>query len=152
MSLAKTNPSAKTDLVDRIGKLLRMLSSDQIGEAGAAAQALNRTLVGAGLDIHKLATVVEAGLQLPLPIGQPPKRRRPQTTKTNQARRPDGRPLTMDERLVCDAPNGLFRPCVCGWIRFTVMPGIGPHVAQLTCDACHRGGRWLSRAHFGATS
>jgi hypothetical protein len=32
------------------------------------------------------------------------------------------------------------------------MPGVGPHVAQLTCDACHLGGRWLSRAHFGASS
>jgi hypothetical protein len=33
-----------------------------------------------------------------------------------------------------------------------VMPGVGPHVAQLVCNACRRGGRWLSRAHFGATS
>jgi hypothetical protein len=138
----------------RIGQLIRMLSSDQPGEAGAAAQALNKTLASAGLDIHKLADVVEAGLQLPLPIQQPPWRARTTTSPTtsNRARRPGGRPLAMDDRLVCDAPNGLFRPCNCGSVTFTVMPGVGPHVAQLACDACHRGGRWLSRAHFRATT
>ena len=35
---------------------------------------------------------------------------------------------------------------------FTIMTGVGPHVAQLVCDGCGRGGRWLSRHHFGATS
>ena len=142
------NPTSR-----RIGQLIRMLSSDQAGEAGAAAQALNRTLASAGLDIHKLADVVEAGLQLPLPVQQSAWRARPTSTPTrsNRARRPDGRPLQMDEQLVCDQPSGVFRSCGCGGIRFTVVPGVGPHVAQLVCDACRRGGRWLSRQYFGAT-
>ena len=136
------NPTSR-----RIGQLIRMLSSDQPGEAGAAALALNRTLASAGLDIHELAKVAEAGLRIsPLPVEQP---RRARTT-ASKARRPGGRPLAMDETLICDAPNGLFRPCGCGGIMFTVTPGVGPHIAQLVCDACSRGGRWLSRAHFGA--
>src|SRR5580704_11776030 len=93
----------------RIGQLVRMLSSDQPGEAGAAAQALNRTLVSAGLDIHKLAEVVETGLRLPLPTERSAPRPRPTSTSTTRARRPDGRPLQMDEKLVCDQPGGVFR-------------------------------------------
>jgi hypothetical protein len=138
------NPTSR-----RIGQLIRMLSSDQPGEAAAAAQAINKTLTSAGLDIHALAQVAEAGLRLPAPTEHP--RRRP-PTNTYKPRRSGGRPLSMDEVLICDAPNGLFRPCGCGGILFTVMPGVGPHAAQLICDACDRGGRWLSRGHFGATS
>lgn len=132
----------------RIGQLIRLLGSDQPGEVIAAAQALTRALGTAGLDIHELAKVAEAGLRLPVPADQP--RRRPPAT-TNKPRRPDGRALAMDEQLICDMPNGVFRPCPCGGIMFTVSPGVGPHVAQLICDACDRGGRWLSRGHFGAT-
>jgi hypothetical protein len=144
---APTNRSIK-----RIGQLIRMLSSDHPGEAGAAAQALTRTLASTGTDIHQLADIVERGLQLPLPI-EPTRRPRPTSTPTtrNRARRPDGRPQGMDERLVCDQPAGVFRACGCGGFLFTVSPGVGPHVAQLVCDDCGRGGRWLSRAHFGAT-
>ena len=139
------NPTSR-----RIGQLIRMLSSDQPGEVAAAGQALNKkTPASAGLDIHKLADVVVAGLQFP-----PARRARPTSTPTttNRARRPDGRPLQMDQHLICDQPDGVFRTCGCGGILFTVMPGVGPHVAQLVCDGCKRGGRWLSRAHFGATS
>lgn len=138
------NPTSR-----RIGQLLRMLSSDQPGEVAAAAQAINKTLASAGLDIHVLAQVAEAGLRLPAPTEQP--RRRPPAT-AYKPRRPGGWPLSMDEILICDEPNGLFRPCGCGEILFTVSPGVGPHVAQLICNACSRGGRWLSRGHFGATS
>jgi hypothetical protein len=134
----------------RVGQLIRMLSSDQLGEVAAAGQALNKTLVSVGLDIHVLASLAETGLHLPAPKRELPVRRPPATTN-NQARRPDGRPLQMDEQLVCDQPAGVFRACGCGGIHFTVMPGVGPHVAQLVCDGCKRGGRWLSRAHFGAT-
>jgi hypothetical protein len=134
----------------RIGQLIRMLSSDHPGEAAAAAQALNRTLGSAGLDIHELARIAETGLRLPVP-NEPPRRRPPSAT-TNKARRPGGQPLAMDEKIICDTPNGVFRSCACGGILFTVLPGVGPHVAQLVCDACRRGGRWLSRGHFGATS
>jgi hypothetical protein len=141
---APTNPTSR-----RIGQLIRMLSSDQPGERAAAAEALHRTLHKAGLDIHALADVAESGLRLPVPTEQP--RRRPPAT-THKPRRPGGRSLAMDEILICDAPNGLFRPCGCGGILFTVMPGVGPHVAQLVCDACQRGGRWLSRGYFRATS
>jgi hypothetical protein len=141
--MAHANPTNR-----RIGQLIRMLSSDQPGEAGAAAQALNRTLAASGLDIHELAKLAETGLRLPAPTERPRPR---QPATTNKARRPGGHPLSMDDRLICDAPNGLFRPCGCGGILFTVMPGVGPHVAHLVCDACSRGGRWLSRGQFGAT-
>jgi len=144
--MAQATPTSR-----RIGQLIRMLSSDQPGEAGAAAQALNKTLTAAGLDIHALAEAAETGLHLPLPTGQPVRRNRP-PAPTTKARRPGGRPLQMDEQLVCDQPDGVFRACNCGGIIFTVSPGAGPHVAQLVCDGCNRGGRWLSRQHFGATS
>jgi hypothetical protein len=136
-------------LTRRLGQLVRMLASDQPGEVANAAEALNRTLASAGLDIHDLAKLAETGLRLPVPTEQ--SRQRPPAT-SNKARRPGGRPLAMDANIICDAPNGLFRPCACGGILFTVLPGVGPHVAQLVCDECRRGGRWLSRAHFGATS
>jgi hypothetical protein len=143
------NPTSR-----RIGQLIRMLSSDQPGEVTAAAQALNRALGAAGLDIHELAKVAETGLRLPVAIDRPKSefRPRPPTTTTYKPRRPDGRPLQMDQHLICDQPAGVFRACNCGGILFTVSPGVGPHVAQLVCDACSRGGRWLSRGHFGATS
>jgi hypothetical protein len=143
---APTNPTSR-----RIAQLIRLAcSSEHPGEAVAAIQALNKTLASAGLDFHELARVAETGLRLPVPTEQP--RRRPPATTNKQARRPGGRPLAMDEKIVCDQPNGLFRACGCGGIMFTVAPGVGPHVAQLICDACSRGGRWLSRGHFGATS
>jgi hypothetical protein len=44
-------PSAQ----DRLGKLLRMLSSDKDGEVLAATAAIKRTLANEGLDIHNLA-------------------------------------------------------------------------------------------------
>jgi hypothetical protein len=136
----------------RVGQLLRLvLSSNQPGEVAAAASALNRALAASGLDLHNLAEVAETGLQLPVPSKQPPDRRPRSPTTNTKARRPDGRPLQMEEQLVCDQADGVFRACGCGGILFTVMPGVGPHVAQLVCTACRRGGRWLSRAHFGAT-
>jgi hypothetical protein len=148
-----------TPINRRIGQLIRMLSSDQAGEAGAAAQALTKTLASAGTDIHRLADVVETQLQLPLPAKyetprqrwQPPQRRT-QRRATNTPRRPDGSPLRMDERIICDQHDGVFRACKCGCRLFTVMTGVGPHVGQLRCEACNLGGRWLSRAHFGATA
>jgi hypothetical protein len=143
-AIGTANPTSR-----RIGQLIRLLASDQPGEVTAAAQALNRTLTSAGFDFHELAKVAEKGLQLRLPLEQPKRRQQASSTK---ARRPDGRPLAMDQHIICDAPDGVFRACKCGGILFTIMPGVGPHVAQLTCDACSTGGRWLSRAYFGATS
>ena len=46
-------------ILPRVGSLLRMLGSDQDGEALGAARALGRTLSAAGLDLHALADVVE---------------------------------------------------------------------------------------------
>jgi hypothetical protein len=40
---------------DRLGKLLRMLSSDKDGEVLAATAAIKRTLAAEGSDIHALA-------------------------------------------------------------------------------------------------
>jgi hypothetical protein len=140
--------NAANPITRRIGQIIRMLSSDKPGEAGAAVQALNRTLASAGLDIHTLANAVEKGLQLPAVTERP----RP-PAPSNKARRPDGRPLQMDQKIICDRPEGIFRRCnYCGGTLFTVSPGVGPHAAQLVCDGCSRGGRWLSRQYFGATS
>jgi hypothetical protein len=49
--------------VDRVLKLVRMLSNSNANEAGAAAVALNRTLGDAGLDIYDFAGVVKQGFQ-----------------------------------------------------------------------------------------
>ncbi len=131
----------------RIGQLVRLLSSDQVGEAGAAAQALTRTLIAAGLDIHEFSKLAEDGLQRRLPLVD--QSRRPiKSDATKGPRRPSGGPLAMDDQIICDAAEGVFRACRCGSILFSVAPGIGPHLAQLVCDACHRGGRWLSKHHF----
>ena len=140
--------SMSSSTATRIGQLIRLLSSPQPGEAGAAAQALNRTLVSAGLDVHELAKVVEQGLQhQPRPTKQPePPRQRP--PPASKARRPDG-PLHVGDRLICDEAAGIFRACGCGGILFTIIAGTGPHLAQLMCNACGRKGRWLSRHHMG---
>lgn len=50
---------------NKLGKLIRLLSSDQPGEAAAAAAALNRALLADGLDIHALAQVVERSSLVP---------------------------------------------------------------------------------------
>jgi hypothetical protein len=48
-------------IAPKLGKLLRLLSSDKPGEIIAAAFAINRTLQAEKLDIHDLAKVVETG-------------------------------------------------------------------------------------------
>jgi hypothetical protein len=45
----------KPAAADKLGKLLRMLSSDKDGEALAATAAIKRTLAAEGSDIHSLA-------------------------------------------------------------------------------------------------
>jgi|SRR2546430_10514512 len=133
-----------TALVDpgRIGKLVRMLSSDQRGEAGAAAAALNRTLFSVGLDIHAFADAVE---QLDL-FGKPSTSTISISTRPRRSPR-DG-PLHLGHRLVCHEESGIFKACRCGSSRFTVAPGVGPHLAQLVCEACGAKGRWLSRSYM----
>ena len=49
---------------DKVGKLIRMLSSSNDGEVVAAARALMRTLESEGSDIHDLAARVEGGGKL----------------------------------------------------------------------------------------
>jgi hypothetical protein len=44
---------------EKLGKLLRMLSSDKAGEVAAAVEAIRRTLVGADLSFHDLAGAIE---------------------------------------------------------------------------------------------
>ena len=53
--------NALTPIAGKLAKLLRMLSSNREHEVVAAAQALCRTLEGAGTDIHALAAIVEHG-------------------------------------------------------------------------------------------
>jgi hypothetical protein len=48
-------------LVDKLGKLIRLLASDTPGEAIGAVYAIRRTLASAGLDLRDLARTVEAG-------------------------------------------------------------------------------------------
>ena len=138
----------------RLGKLIRLLSSDQPGEVAAAAGAINRALKTAGIDIHELAAVVENQFDLPLAPRQPATKRPAHSAKTPapkaRALHPSA-PFQMGQAVICDELDGLFRACRCGSTRFSVMRGIGPHVAQLRCDHCKTGGRWLSRQHFGAT-
>jgi hypothetical protein len=133
------------EVARRIGQLIRLLSSDHPGEASAAAQALKRTLASAGLDIHELAKVAEVGLKLQ---AEQPARRHQVHTTTHC--RPDGGLLEIGQGVICDQPTGPFRSCGCGGILFTIKPGVGPHAAQLVCDGCHRGGRWLARQHFNS--
>jgi len=127
----------------KLGKLIRLLASDKPGEITAAAEAIGRTLQSSGLDFHALANVVEQQLELPLvPQQTPPSASQPM-------RSPRAGPLHIGDRVICHEPAGLFRACRCGSSRFTVERGIGPHLAQLRCDACLAGGRWLSRHHMG---
>jgi hypothetical protein len=48
-------------VAEKLEKLLKMLSSPNQGEVIAAAQAIMRTLKGAGADIHELAACVKGG-------------------------------------------------------------------------------------------
>jgi hypothetical protein len=47
-------------IADRLGKLLRLLTSTHDGEVIAAARGIVRVLSNAGLDIHTLAKAVES--------------------------------------------------------------------------------------------
>ena len=81
----------------------------------------------------------QAGLQL-----KPAAKDKPTRART----RPDGR-FQMGDRIICDQGVSSFRRCRCGPEYFIVMEGIGPHSAQLRCDSCGLGARWLARHHFG---
>ena len=50
---------ALAPIADKLGKFIRLLSSDRDGEVIAAAHAMRRVLQGAGLDVHALADQVE---------------------------------------------------------------------------------------------
>jgi hypothetical protein len=57
----------------RVGQCLRLLGSDKPGEVLAAVDALERTLRGAGTDLHFLANVAERALRdKPEPKRAPP--------------------------------------------------------------------------------
>jgi hypothetical protein len=88
----------------RVGKLVRMLSSDRPGEAGAAAAALNRTLNAGGLDIHHLADLVEAALP-----NQPQQTTLFASTAIATRRPPRGSPLKVGGRVVCHEESGHFQ-------------------------------------------
>jgi hypothetical protein len=49
-----------TQTAERLGKFLRLLSSDKDGEVVAAVRAIIRTLHGAGMDMHGLADAIGA--------------------------------------------------------------------------------------------
>ena len=129
----------------RLGKLIRLLSSDKPGEVVAAAGAINRALQAAGSDIHQLAEAADRQLDLDLP------RVNPEQVPTAPRRSPRAGPLNIGDQVLCDEDAGVFRTCSCGSARFTVQAGTGPHIAQLRCDSCGSGGRWLGRNHLGGT-
>jgi hypothetical protein len=52
--------AALTTVAPMVGKLIRLLASDQDGEVVASARALHRTLRNAGLDFNELAQMIEA--------------------------------------------------------------------------------------------
>lgn len=58
--------NALAPISDRVGKLLRLLASDNDGEVVAAVKALRRTLQSAGADLHALADVIEKPTAAPL--------------------------------------------------------------------------------------
>jgi len=125
----------------RIGQFIRLLGSDQPGEVSAAVQALNRTLVSAGLDLHKLADAVETQLSSSKSAHY--------ASSTFRPRRPSGS-LRIGDHLICDRPEGVFRPCRCGSTNFTVAASNNPwHAAELHCHACKRRGRWLASRYMG---
>jgi hypothetical protein len=62
--VARALPGAAAVTV-RLGKLIRLLSSNQPGEVAAAAAAIVRHLQVAGKDIHEFADAAERGLQTP---------------------------------------------------------------------------------------
>jgi hypothetical protein len=53
--------STLAPIADKLGKLVRMLTSNHDAEVVAAARSINRTLSSAGLDIQLLAAVIEHG-------------------------------------------------------------------------------------------
>ena len=53
--------SALAPIADKLGKLIRLLSSDKDGEVLAAARAIGRTLDGEKLTIHDLAEGLASG-------------------------------------------------------------------------------------------
>ncbi len=55
-------------------------------------------------------------------------------------------PLQMGSTVTCTEETGVFRPCSCGSADFVIAPGVGAHAAQLRCNRCGRGGRWLQRS------
>jgi len=50
-------------IAPRLVKLLPMLASDQSGEVAATAAVITRTLAGAGMDWHMLASLVVAQVE-----------------------------------------------------------------------------------------
>jgi hypothetical protein len=52
-------PTLALDVATKVGKLLRLLSSTNDGEALGAARSISRVLQSAGADFHALATAVE---------------------------------------------------------------------------------------------
>jgi hypothetical protein len=65
-----------------------------------------------------------------------------------QIQDPEQTLLRLGDRVECRGQKGLFRSCRCGSNSFTVMSGAGPHAAQLRCDECGCGGRWVGRFHM----
>ena len=59
------HPILRPSTADRVGKLVRLLASDQPGEVFGAAQALRRVIACDGLDLHDLARVIESAASRP---------------------------------------------------------------------------------------
>ena len=103
-------------ILPRVGALLRLLGSDQDGEALGAARALGRTLSASGLDLHALADVVENPPAPMVLYRQPEPVRRPRASRTSS---PGGIELTPTRRRqVIDAlSRASARDALSAWER-----------------------------------
>lgn len=85
----------------KLGKLIGRLGSDHDGEVVATGRAIQRTLVGAGLDLHALAAHIAAPPSMPT-IGyrdRPPPRRPAETSWRNTWSAPNGTSRAGVERV-----------------------------------------------------
>lgn len=66
-----------SDKLKRLDALIRLLGSDNPGEVVATVEAIKRTLEGAGMDLHALASALTLAATQPTPQAAPPPSRNP---------------------------------------------------------------------------
>jgi hypothetical protein len=105
VDLNATGAAINTATADRIGKLLRLLSSDRDGEIVACVHALRRTLASAGISLDDLANRLLA--PAPTIVAQ---RKTPRRKSRKRKPKPQPRPAPVDEEA--RQWDALLRACV----------------------------------------